>query len=127
MARHKLFIIGLSVRTNLKLDATKTEDMPKTLREVIENLRGDALSAPIEIGTAALLAKGGNNKLMKAILEHIFPITRHEAKALYKEGHNTHEGVFTRQTGESMQSYILRRKRWLSLLKQLDPSVSMST
>ena len=65
--------------------------------------------------------------LMKAMVEHIFPVARHEAKALYKEGHKTHEGVFTRQNGESMQSYILRRKRWWTLLQQLDSSVSLST
>ena len=43
-------------RTNLKFDTPNEADMPRTMREVIENLRGDALSATIEIGTTELLA-----------------------------------------------------------------------
>merc|ERR1712197_329408 len=54
-------------------------------------------------------------------------MARHEAKELYREGHQQNEGAFRRQQGESMQSYILRRKRWWTLLKQLDSSATIST
>ena len=114
-------------RTELKFATCKDEDAPRTMREVIENLKGDALAVAIEIGSAALLADTGKKKLIAAMLAHIFPIARHEAKALYKEGHKTSDGVFTKQHGESMQSFIPRRKRWWTLLSQLDTSLSMSS
>ena len=54
-------------------------------------------------------------------------MSRREATYLHREGHKVKEGAFQRQTGESMQSYILRRKRWWTLLKQLDPTATIST
>ena len=114
-------------RTELKFKVTKDEEFSKTMTNVIENLRGDALSVAMEIGMDELLKPDtGAKKLFDAILEHVFPIARHESKALYKEGHKTREGVFVRQPSESMQSYILRRKRWWSLLQKLDDSVKLS-
>ena len=65
--------------------------------------------------------------LIAALRKHIFPIATHEAKELYKEGHDMKDSVLTRQSGESMQNYILRRKRWYDLLTQLDDSVNLGT
>ena len=59
--------------------------------------------------------------------KHIFPIAAHEAKELYKECHNVKDSVLTRQSGESMQNYILRRKRWYQLLSQLDGTVNLDS
>ena len=95
--------------------------------QVIENLRGDAFSVAMELGIAELCGPEGYTKLNEAILKHIFPVARHESKQLYKEGHKVREGVFVRQGCESMQSYILRRKRWWNLLRQLDKTVQLST
>ena len=58
--------------------------------------------------------------------KHMFPVAQREAKELYREGHKTRDGVFTRQSGESMQSYILRRRRWWQMLKQPDSTYSQS-
>jgi hypothetical protein len=60
------------------------------------------------------------------MLAHIFPVARHESKELYREGHKMREGVFVRQNGESMQAYILRRKRWWQLLRQLDDTIVLT-
>ena len=98
----------------------------EVMRQVVENLRGDALNVAMEIGITRLYGDDGPKLLQEAMLSYIFPVARHESKQLYKEGHKVREGVFVRQTGKSMQSYILRRKRWWTLLKQLDSSVRLS-
>ena len=114
-------------RSELKLMTTSKEDFQKTMTNIIENLRGDALNVAMEVGVEHLLDPDtGCKKLFDSMLAHIFPIARHESKALYREGHKTREGVFVRQPSESMQSFILRRKRWWSLLKQLDDAVALS-
>ena len=48
-----------------------------------------------------------------------------EAMELYKEGSKS-KGMLPRQMGESMQSYVLRRKRWWTRLKALDEKYSVS-
>ena len=114
-------------RTQLKLKTTSKDDFQKTMTNIIENLRGDALNVAIEVGVDVLLnPNSGEKELFEHMVAHIFPIARHESKALYKEGHKTREGVFVRQPSESMQSFILRRKRWWSLLQQLDSTVKLS-
>ena len=100
--------------------------MQKTVQQIVENLRGDALHVAMEIGIDILLGDDGADTLFQRMLQHIFPVSRHESKALFREGSKTREGVFTRQPSESMQSYILRRKRWWSLLCQLDDTIQLS-
>ena len=113
-------------RTQLKIRTTKEDEMSRTIQQIVENLRSDALNVAMEIGLDILLDDGGVEVLYAKMLAHIFPVSRHESKALFREGSKTREGVFTRQPSESMQSYILRRKRWWSLLRQLDKTIQLS-
>ena len=120
-------------RTRLKLStAKKGEDGKSNVRQVIqnvvENLRGEALQVAMDIGIDTLVQEDGTGgeKLLDAMRKHIFPIAQYEAKELYKEGHKTREGVLTRQSGESMQNFILRRRRWWQLLQQLDNTVKLN-
>ena len=101
------------------------EKRKDVMRQVIENLRGDALGVAMDVGIDDLLDDGGAKALEDAMLKHIFPIYKNGAKALYNEGHKNREGVLIRQPGESMGSYINRRRRWWTLLKQLDTTVSI--
>ena len=72
----------------------------EVMRQILENLRGDAPNVALEIGTHELC---GANIVAGSHVELHLPGFRHEPKQLYKEGH-------VRQTGESMQSSILRQK-----------------
>lgn len=124
-------------RTQLKFAAARRqhqgeETPPKlgmVMQNVVENLRGEALQVAMTIGIDVLIRDNGSGAevLIEALRKYIFPIAAHEAKELYKEGHNMKDSVLTRQSGESMQNYILRRKRWYDLLTQLDDSVNLGT
>ena len=65
-------------------------------------------------------------QLIKRMKEHVFPIIKHEVKALCREGHREGAGILSRQKGEPMNSIIQRRERWWDTLKTLDSSVSLS-
>ena len=90
-------------RTELKMmSAGDEKDRTKTVARIVENLRGEALTVAMDVGLDALTADGGITTLIDRVREHIFPIRRDEAKALYREGHKV-PGVFSRQPGETMQ------------------------
>ena len=85
-------------RTQLKIKTAKRADAANVIQNVVENLRGEALQVAIEIGIDALVATdgAGGDLLLEEMRKHIFPVAQHEAKALYKEGHNVKGGVLTR-------------------------------
>ena len=62
---------------------------------------------------------------MEGMRKMVFPFSRAEAKMLFKSGHKT-KGVLARQPGESMSSYVSRRRRWWKKLKHMDSSVGLS-
>ena len=68
----------------------------------------------------------GYKKLMDGILRMIFPFARAEAKELFKVGSKS-KGMMTRQPGESMSSFVSRRRRWWTKLRQMDDSIDLSS
>ena len=116
-------------RTQLKIQTAKKDDIANVITNVVENLRGEAMQVAVQIGIDTLISPDGygGRMLLEEMRKHIFPVAQHEAKALYKEGHNVKDGALTRQNGESMQNYILRRRRWWTLLQQLDNTANLST
>ena len=54
----------------------------------------------------------------------MFPRASEEARELCKAGQKP--GSLARQNGESMLSYVSRRRRWWKLLKTLDGSIELS-
>ena len=112
-------------RTRWRKNATKAEDLPKAMNSIIESLRGDAVQVAMDIKEEELLKDTGIETMITAMRKHVFPQVRCEAKELYRSGHKT-QGILSRQQGETMSSYVARRRRWWRQLKELDPSVSLS-
>ncbi|CAE7949792.1 unnamed protein product, partial [Symbiodinium sp. KB8] len=54
----------------------------------------------------------------------VFPRAAEEARELFRAGQR--QGALARQGGESMLSYVSRRRRWWKLLKSLDSSIELS-
>jgi len=94
---------------------------------VIEGLRGEAADIAMDIGTEVLMKDDhtGLTVLTETLRSHIFPKKEAEAKVLYKHGHKK-KGVLSRQSAEPIVSYVSRRRRWWTQLKQLDSSVELS-
>ena len=62
---------------------------------------------------------------IEAVRNHAFPIKELEAKELYTMGTSS-SGIFSRQAGEMMTSYMSRRHRWWKKLQSLDESIPVS-
>ena len=102
-------------RMEMKQELLSAEDNKakklKIVDQVFQGLRGDAKDVAKTVGVKALIQDGGIDHLVRAMLDMIFPKKDLEAKELYDAGHKK-EGILTRQHGESMLSFIDRRKRW---------------
>ena len=59
------------------------------------------------------------------IRNHVFPRALEESKELFRAGRK-HGGPLSRQPTESMLSYTQRRRRWWTLLVELDPTMIIS-
>ena len=55
----------------------------------------------------------------------VFPRANEEAKELFRAGQK-HGGQLSHQSGEFMLSYTNRRKRWWSVLQELDSTMMLS-
>ena len=116
-----------SFRTAVKFLAPKPDDKSRVVASVIEGLRGEAADIAMDIGTDELMKEDhtGLTVLTEALRSHIFPKKEAEAKVLYKHGHKK-KGILSRQPAEPIVSYVSRRRRWWTQLKQLDSSVELS-
>jgi hypothetical protein len=80
----------------------------------------------MDIGRAALMADDGIPKLVAALLLNAFPQQKSEAKELYRAGH-AEQGLLARQRGESIHSFVSRRRRWWIKLTTMDNTIRLST
>ena len=112
-------------RTKAKALATKEEDRHLCGPRVLEGLKGDAYLVARDLGLDALAKKDGIDQLVVKMREHVFPSLEDEAQLLYHHGQKV-DGILARQSGESMFSYVSRRRRWWDTLKQLDDKTVIS-
>ena len=93
--------------------------------KVMEGLRGDAFQKAKDLGIVALSGPDGLRTLIKEIKAMVFPLGTLEAQALFRSGQAI-RGPLSRQDGESVVSYIGRRRRWWTLMTQMDSRISLS-
>ena len=98
--------------------------MAKLMGDVIDGLRGDALNAAMDLGPV-LHRQDGLTSLATKVERIVIQFKQEEAKALFREGTITH-GLISRQPSESMQQYVVRRKRWYDRLKIMDSETNIS-
>ena len=76
-------------------------------------LRGEAMSCAMEIGLAKLMEADGLDLLVQKVQERFFSQRTAEARELLK------------QPGEPMTSYISRRRRWWTLVHEMDNTLEL--
>ena len=81
------------------------------VHKLLEGLRGDAYLAAQDMGLEKLLTPTGIDELISRIRAQVFPLRQQEARELFRVGQLPH-GPLSRQSTESMTSYISRRRRW---------------
>ena len=106
-----------------ELSASATQARTEMVQKVLEGLREEAFELARDIGVDVLTQPGGLRKFVKKLRDVVFPRASEEARELFKAGQKP--GSLARQNGESMLSYVSRR-RWWKLLKTLDGSIELS-
>jgi hypothetical protein len=112
-------------RTKARFLSTKEEDRKLCGPRVLEGLKGDAYLVARDLGLEVLAEETGVDKLVTAMRDHVFPSLEDEAQLLYHHGQKA-DGILARQAGESMFSYVSRRRRWWDTLQQLDANTKIS-
>ena len=102
----------------------KAEQVAMLMGDVIDGLRGDALSAAMDLGSV-LHRQDGLTSLVTKVERIVIQFKQEEAKALFREGTMTH-GLISRQQFESMQQYVIRRRRWYDRLRIMDSETHIS-
>ena len=95
------------------------------VQKVLEGLRGDAYLTAQDLGVETLMKDGGIETLIATLKKTIFPLQSLEAKELFRVG-QMQQGLLSRQTGESVTSFISRRRRWWRQVKELDSNMLIS-
>ena len=121
-----VFTLSLSNAVKVEQLAGEIESMRAELvQKVLEGLRGDAYLVAQDLGVSKLMEDDGIDQLIMALKKMIFPLQALEAKELFRVGQQV-AGPLARQTGESVTSYISRRRRWWRQVQELDSSMVIS-
>lgn len=100
-------------------DTKKKKWGPLAIR-LIDGLRGPALQVARNLKIDKLEeADGGVQYLLSSLQAALQPRSKQEARELYQVGAQQ-GGVLSRQQGEPIPSYVLRRKAWYSMMLDLD-------
>ena len=123
--RGDAFIVAQEVGLDILFEAPSTESVRLQPAEEEEEADIDVFTISADNQPVITIKKGGLDPLIKKMKESVFPLTTHEAKELFRQ-YCKPSGTLSRQSGESMQGYISRRKRCWKLLKELDPAIELS-
>ena len=91
---------------------------------LIEGLRGPALHIVRAIKEEILSSDKGPEAILQALVTALRPRRQQEARELYLAG-SREGGLLSRQYGEAMSTYILRRKTWYAMLTDLDGEIKL--
>ena len=78
----------------------------------------------MEIGLAKLMEANGLDLLVQKVQERLFPQRTAEAREQLKQGMRI-GGPISRVPGEPMTSYISRRRRWWTLVHEMDNTLEL--
>ena len=110
---------------SIKDDGMREEKLAELTSKIVDGLSDDALRVSMDLGETVLSKTTGIDGLIKALENMVGNFKEDEARELFHAGTKS-EGQMTRQTGESMTSYITRRKRWYERLKSIDDTTNIS-
>ena len=92
--------------------------------KVIEGLKDDALKCAMDLGRDVVVTPDGVLRIAEAIKASRAGKLEMATKELYREG-GKKDGVLARVPGESMASYVSRRRPWYRSLTTLDKTFSI--
>ena len=116
------------VKTRMEKESKMTKEEidklgPLGLR-LVEGLRGPALRLVQQLDIQTLGASDGPKRILEVFHVNLKPRKAQEARELYSAG-ASEGGPMSRQSTESMSSYVARRRAWWAALRSLDDSLKV--
>ena len=111
--------------TTIKGEDLKFQNIAPLITSLIDALSDDALKIAMDMTEEELAADTAVQALMDRIEANSARFKKDEARELHRAGTRT-VGPMCRQTGESVISFISRRRRWYKRLRFLDDSTVIS-
>ena len=116
------------VKTRMEKESKMTKEEidklgPLGLR-LVEGLRGSALRLVQQLDIQTLGASDGPKRILEVFHVNLKPRKAQEARELYSAGARE-GGPMSRQSTESMSSYVARRRAWWAALRSLDDSLKV--
>ncbi|CAE7370648.1 TY4B-J, partial [Symbiodinium sp. CCMP2456] len=102
-------------------EAKKLGSLPLRL---VEGLSGQALKIAQQLDVSKLDTADGTDYLIEKISSELRPRRMQQARELYEAGAQQ-GGMLSRQHGESMSQYILRRKAWYRAMTDLSSDLKL--
>ena len=91
---------------------------------LIDGLRGPALQVARGLQVDKLSRDEGPTYLLQSLQAAFQPRSKQEARDLYQVGAQQ-GGILSRQSGESIPSYVLRRRTWYAMMTDLDGELKL--
>lgn len=91
---------------------------------LVDGLTGPALQVVRDLPIEKLAEEQGPTFLLQALQAALQPRSNQEARELYQAGAQT-GGILSRQNGESIASYVLRRRTWYTMMTDLDTKLKL--
>ena len=107
------------------MDQSEVKKLGPLGLRLLEGLRGSAFKIAQQVTIEDLGKKEGHEQLLSLLERSLKPRKDLEARELYAAG-SRDGGILSRQPGEAMSSYVMRRRAWWSYLQQLDDSLQVS-
>ena len=111
-------------RLQIKKSLCTADELLALTAKVVDASRGEAVSCAMEIRLAKLMEANGLDLLVQKVQERLFPQRTAEARELLKQGMRN-GGPVSRVPGEPMTSYISRRRRWWTLVHEMDNTLEL--
>ena len=119
------FMVEALEKKESQLSDTEKKKLGSLALRLTERLQGPALQIARGLGVDKLAEPTGVKVLLEALERDLLPLRRQAALELYQAG--SVAGVLSRQHGEPMSSYCLRRETWWHQLQDMDHTLQVST
>ena len=123
LAEYQFRVRLRQVREKLISDEEKKKIGPLGLR-LVDGPSGPALQVVRDLPIEKLAEDQGPTFLLNALQAALQPRSNQEARELYQAGAQS-GGILSRQTGESIASYVLRRRTWYTMMTDLDTKLKL--
>lgn len=124
----KLAEYSFRVRLRQLREKAMAEDKLKKIGplglRLVDGLSGPALQVVRDLPIEKLAEEQGPTFLLKALQNALQPRSNQEARELYQAGAQS-GGFLSRQNGESIASYVLRRRTWYTMMTDLDTNLKL--